>query len=547
MLAVSPCVLWSQIYTPSNWGGSLSYGYRYLSHGKSDNSQGQLATLSLSGGSYLSQPWLANYNAGINFSFDNSQYGEVDRNSGLVTGRLMMNVLPESQFPLELQYLATDSRVETEILDPVGGIFTDKLDYRLQRFFARQSYIASQALRLNLTYDNTSADSDTSGQFERNIAGFHMGLRSGYHNFRTNFSIQDTTRSGSGIAEDNQVLTVDHQYYPHSSFVVTTLASDVEVDRTFAVTGEDLSQNVNHQSQLFSNFYWRPESKPFILNGGLRIAQIQDEVDGERRNDNGSATFNVNGIYQYSLRTTYSMAFTFFGNKTGGDRDGTGSDQRMGVTYRSDTYGIGSFIYNYFADTSATNSLVENKQTNVTDESQFANLTLGHGVSRHWPFIEGRGRVTFSLNQRISERAQFRDDIHNTGDNGDNFDDLQGLNHSASLAWSLFEAGATSLLQLTASDVRDLDQNNTQSSLYNLQISRVQSISRNSSFNGNISAQSHHQVVLGQGQGSVTTISGVATYTHNRLFRVPHMNYLSRLSLVRPDDNFANRGTSLLG
>lgn len=520
---------------PISFGGSLGYTYRVLDRPSSDSTVGNLLSLDLHGKTYLVQPWYGVVDGGLTLTKDGSETGPVQNTNDLVTGRMNLNLFPRSPFPFELQYHRTDTRIDTEAFALGNEILSAQDDFALQRTFIRQSLIPWSGLRLSATYDMTEADSLVGEDYSGKTLGGQFSWRMRSNNLTANFSDQSVTRSSDSGNEDNQIINVNHQFSPNSSFVITTLASDVHLESDDP-TETGVVRKVNEQTQLFTNFYWRPESSSFLLNGGLRVTDFQDLSNGTVSNKQDAAAFSLSGLYQVSQNVNLNAAVSLY-NSDNQTTERNGTDQRIGAVYRSDTYAWNRFTYNWFSDANFINSIVEDVNSNADSQSQTLSGSLGHTLQRRW-ILSQDSMFSLHFNERVTERLNRTDDQISLIEENES---IEGLTHSISLQWSKLQKGANNAVRLSVSDTRDFEDQETIHDLVNFQLTRSQTLGRRASLNANIYYQYTRQVIGGT-KSNVSTISGVANYTHSGLFRIPRLRFQSRFNITQPDEDKANRG-----
>lgn len=527
---------------PVSFGGSLGYTYRVLDRPGAETTTGNLLSLDLGGRSYLYRPWISTLDAGLTLTKDGSATGPVEQSNDLITGRINMNVIPKSPFPLEFQYHRTDTRIDTESFTLGNQLFNAQDEFTLDRTYVRQSFIPGLGMRMSYTYDKTEATSLVSGDYSGEINGGQFSWRLGSNNLTANYSEQKTNRSTGEEDENNKVLNVNHQFSPSSSFVVTTLVSDVSIERDSVEQGGGVSRAINEQSQFFSNFYWRPENASLLINGGMRVTDIQDFRNGVSTSNQDAATMSLSGLYQLTQNVNLNAAFSLY-NSENQTIERSGTDQRFGAVFRSDVYAWNRFTYNWFADANFVNSMQEDVATNKEAQSQTISSSLGHTLQRRWVLAQDN-MLSIHVNQRATERLRHvENEISVLPEEEANFNEsIEGLTHSVSLQWTKVQTGATNSMRFSFSDTRDFEATETVHDLLNFQLTRVQTLGRRASLNANIYVQYNRQIIMGVQQDSVLTISGVANYTHNQIFRVPRLRYQSRFNITQPDKDRANRG-----
>jgi hypothetical protein len=529
--------------TPTEWaipqirlGGTLSYSLRRDSSPEQQNVQKDLsATVTAKSGGFFWQPWFAQWAAsvGLTLSRDTSDrsQAETDNNirskSANITGNTQLVILPMSRFPFEAHFEKNDSRLSSESL-AVN-------DFTSQRIGFTQHYMRPEGDAM-IGWDRNKQQSDSSGvdrQDSVQITAAHtletqrMQLTANYaHNVH-----ELTDESGT-----QHNITVQHTYTPMQALSVDSMLN-VGRSAYHLLQGD----NDTRLSQLSSIVFWRPEDRPMIVTGGVRLLGVRLDSGGLIDNGVGALqpqvtqlrNMNVNAGVSYDLSKFTRLNATVNSNQLdSNDRKTTTGSQSGGVTYQPDAIMFGQFRYNWTAGGTLTN------RTGGQDSGHQETASLSHNVGRSFQLASGSG-ISIEMSQGISA-------IRNSSIiNNENASTTQ-MTHSGSIGWDSNAESGTAMVRLSASDSRSISGRKEMFQMMNLQASSSMPSGGHSYWGGNLTIQAVRQStpvtvtdldpVVAQQLGNqnkqfVTTSSGTLTYQHTRVFGLRGLRFASDLRL----------------
>jgi len=496
-----------------NLSGYTQYQGRYRTIGDAtiiDNT----GTIRINADTFLWYPWLALLDGGIGFSVSSVQDDINNQTAQTVDGRINLRLFPQSHFPFNAFYNRTNSVVD-------GDIDVASPDRVLTRFGVNQSYKTDGNSHINAGYSRTLSTADQ----QVNLAGvslleesdgqsdnLNLAISTSYdeHSFNLNSEYETVDRNIPDESQTRIMQALRHEYRPVGTFSVNNLLSYNA--SSFETLG---ASNDFSLLQLNSNAFWRPETeKPLLISGSALLQSLTSEFDAGSL-ESKTAIFSGNGSYQWS---------PFINLHAGGSLTTIESDtdsrvltsQRVGANYSPAVrprFGF-NYTYNLSAD-------LVNHTGAEEGASQQALFNVGHLVNRSWPMASGM--LTFSASQNANTE----------------FNTIGGLNralrHSLTSGWSKIAADSTTSVHLSMNDQRRFGSNEFGLQFINLQVSRNQRLTKNSSLNGNVSFNATRP--LGSAGGSVTgdesswdyNTSADLNYTHMDLFGVPRLSFVSEL------------------
>ena len=510
---------WSFALTDAS--GNVGYTFRALENtGQEDTVSNQLqGGLNLKG--YLGRPWLATADTGLRFTWDKSEFeGASSNKSTILTGNLNLSVLPRSRTPFLLTYQASDSRVDlvarSSPLNTLGST-----EFRTSRLSLKQSFYTQQGHRFQLRYDRNNWEQQQPGgeDYRDELFGVEADLKMPKQTLIAKSSIQNSKRSVLDQKTDTFILNVDHFYYPTRALRVDTMFNiyNSDYDSKQPLNSTNQPDSNTDLTQLSSFVFWRPPDRPLTLSGGVRFYGLQaDTVGNEVELTNYSATGGM--FYQYTRNLRFDANVDVLSSDNGEGADFI-SRGRAGALYQSDIRPLWSgFNYQWYVQGATSARDAPQRQ----DQSLL--LKLGHDIQRLW-VIGRRSNIRLSLSQAVSGDEQM----------GDVEASVQRLDNSGSLSWDASSPEATSFLQVTLSDGRSFGDQEGNQQFVNFQIQRTRYLDRLSNLTGNLTIQYVSQDFNRQGVNDRVTGTGQLNYTHNAVFGVPRLRFLSDLRLSRTD------------
>ncbi|MBN4063249.1 hypothetical protein JYT79_00555 [Cardiobacterium sp. AH-315-I02] len=506
-----------------SWQGELGYDFLSNQFESGADITEHTGLLRLDAAGFLYQPWFARVNGGIGLFFRQTETGEVDSTANDVSGNVMLRLLPESRFPLELFAEKTDSRTDTDLV----GLQIDRTRYGFN-----QRYTSSGGASFNFGYERTeqtNANASANTGIEKEEiredhtdllkAGFSKAF--GAHSIIFDANVNRVDRVGSADLTKTTFSTLRHSYRPSAEFsaedMLTYNQNDITTDR---------SRFTSDFYQLNSFAFWRPRSsKNLRINGAIRaLTRVtqnqQSEVDAH------TASGTLGATYEWSPRWLFSANLGVSGVETDTEESSTSNFQDIRAVYTSKNYKPMGFDASWF---SAIN--LRNNQDDIS--VQEAGAEIGYNLDRHFLAKEGR-RLSF----RGSQSLNFTEDSVEFSS--------QRLLTSVSLNWNQRSASSTGMAMASFSDSRTYGTgpggNSIESEfqIINLHASIDNKLSNRSAIMGNITLQATRNFrpgiagIIDEGNGEVkpTTTLDI-TYYKMALFQVPRLSFYSTLRFVR--------------
>lgn len=510
VLASTTAVIAPAFAAPVDVSGQISYNYRNSS-GAGQPSSAHYYSAGVHLGSYIWQPWFVVWDGGLNVTWQTTDNeGGGDTEDRYWTGSLTTNVFPRSRFP----FIGYYERSNSTLVNPDAPAGLQQTDVRSEQLRLQQSYTTYGGAQLNGWYSigkwsaSDRADIDTSG------AGLSASHRFGHQSFQATGGVSETEDQGTRAGTSTNLLTLTHNYTPHTEFNVNTLVTQTSTEHTTGATATTPSTTITDDLlQASSNFFWRPEYRAVSATGSLRFANIE-------RNSSSSNTLDgfLGASYQYtkSLRFNASVSVAAH-DTTSGDRALT-STQSLSSTYSSDSYYLQSWAYRWQISGSLANNM-----SNASNNADSATATVGfnHDLQRSWGLTQV-ARMDLSLGQGISGGVS-------TGAG----DTSYGLTHTARLAWNSNTPEASTSTWVQASDSRTFGAGDSAYQSLNWQFTRRQNVDRLSSLTGNVTVGATRQSGGAGPDDTNTSATGTVDYSHSRFLNVYRLRFLSRLELSR--------------
>ncbi|RMH18453.1 MAG: hypothetical protein D6698_07040 [Gammaproteobacteria bacterium] len=502
---------------PLHLSGSIGYSLRDLSTQKGRDTTSNQLRGTLNANTYLWQPWFAVGSLRLTGVRDSSTVeGSQSTQSDLFTGNAVLNGLPQSHTPFHLSYRVSDTRIDRISLQQVPVSFAASSSFNTNRLVLKQSFLTEGGHRFQLRYDDTQWKSFDGGTFDDTALGAEADLRLVKNRIVGRVSNTNTKNSFKDENEDRFVLNVEHDYVPNAEWRVDSLFNILNEDRTSVGSFVRTSSTLDSH-QLSSFVFWRPDTQPFTVSGGIRVHGI-DTRSGDFSSSQETYSGSLGGFYQYTKN------LRFDGNLSASQID-TGtttinrSQQRIGALYQSDVYFLQAWTYQWYG-TGAVSNQTSNREENIA----ILSASLGHNLNRNWQQTEF-SFLRLGLSQLLSG-------AQDTG----NLDNAQLLSHSGSLTWNAVHGGGgNSVAQLSLSDSRDLSATSENQQLFNFQFTRNQPLSRLSGVSGSLTLQhlrQNHAVIP---DSTDTSASGRVNYHHQRLLGVDRLQFLSDLYLSKAE------------
>lgn len=528
---------------PAEVSGSIGYNYRLLTGVNDAETASNQWLANVRASAYIWQPWFATAEGGVTFTQDVTEFsganpdsGATDNEAMIVTGEFNLSLLPQSQTPFGLRYLASNSRVDATRIASAPVTFAD-IEFDTTRLELRQSYLNDKNDRFMLRYDASSWSSALDGSYDDTLIGAEADIRREKQNVLMKLSQGTTEHSLSRLGNESTIFDVSHFYLPSPSLRVDNKASYYTFDRSFRVTSASATygSSVTDIAQASSFFFWRPDLSPWSMSGGMRVYDLRG--DGFAASSD-ALVISLSGGFFYQLnkhwRFDASAAFT---DTTSNDTETQLTRQQAGVLYQSDLYDKNGFTYSWFASGTVDN------QSGQEVARQTLSSTWSHNGQKVW-LLDETSSLNVSLGQSINGVYRRADEPVTQ------YQDHQGtlavrdyagigaadarLDHTGTAAWNQSAGGGNSIVQFTLSDSRALADTQDEQQLVNFQVLRAQPINRSSFLSGNLTVQHVRQEFPALGVSSgVTTATGRVDYQYSSVLGVTNLRFLSNLFVSR--------------
>jgi hypothetical protein len=527
--------------SPMDVSGSVGYTYRSLKTNFSDSDSNELLGI-LRASTYIWQPWFATAEGGITLTEDHSNLSDnsdgsfsSSQSSNIVSGDLVLNVLPDSKTPFRLSYQATDSRVDnTTITNPIIRLSGE--DFKTTSLDLSQAYITDAGTRFQADYGDRTWTSDVNGDYTDQTAGLELDYKPAGQRLLARASVENIDQSNTDRHQDNKLLDVNHYYYPTEALRIDSTASLYNLDTTFSGATGLVDTQVTDITQASSFAFWRPDDRRWTVSGGIRAMEMKGSNSAQSSTQRSFGA-TAGAFYQYTQRLRFDGNISFTNSDVAGANQNS-SQEHLGALYQSDLIDFKHYTYSWFGSAGIDN------QSDPGLSMQSLSASLGHDLQRVW-WRGDRTTIRFSLNQSVNAILQsgseaeppcsdplcqtqsIPNDLMTNGASS-----TLRLDDSATLAWNQSADTGTTLVQLTLGDSRNLGSQQDNQQLINFQASRLQNISRLSMLTGDLTLQTVRRHFLGQpNNDTVTSATGRITYQHMRIFGVTNLQFQSDLSL----------------
>ncbi len=499
---------------PIRYWGNVVYDFREERVAGVPRVMQNLISTDLNATSYLWQPWVAIVTAGLGISVAKVSDSESAGTDTFLTGRVRLNLFPQSRFPFEVRAEHGDTRV-----DSGAG---PSIDYKYTLLSLQQRYRPVESnTQYSMSFDHYRQDATDSGRTTRNALMLDATFQPRPDQTASiGMQWNQNRRSRTGDETRYNTLVARHLYSPNSAMSV-----DSGANVTYVLDDVGSTQSEVTIVQANSIGFWRSSTAPLTMTGSVRLFALR--VGNEQGNENqsrsvvGSGTLGATYAMTNNLRLSTSLSMT--AGKTG-DAHIESSVASVGASYDSPTADLGAFSYDWFGGASASHV------SGTRNDGAGFNGQLGHRLSRNFAAI-GQSRIGVSVGQSASIQT------------GAGTDDTRQFTNNASITWGGPTNGASSFARFSVADSRFVDGKRLHFQLMNFQLTRSDSLSRNASFSGTLTWQRTRQSaeevgtpteLLGD-RGFRTSTSADLTYQHERIFSVPRLRFLSQLKVNRDE------------
>jgi hypothetical protein len=500
-----------------NIGGNLEYLQRSDKIGGVQSSY-QTLTLALNAGAdvntFIWQPWFAQVNGGVGLNTyltDSRYYSGPNASSHnpltstVFTGKVGLDVVPLSRYPFRTFYEKEDNRQNI-------GVASNNAVYKSTRFGMNQQY---RTLSGQTTYGADYIQNFWEGAYFGEARQKRIGL-----DMRTIISAnQDLSvvvardfNEAPIISQStlSNTLIGDHNYRPNASTTLHNMFNMGKVD----IRQQQLLNEDNYVQLTSFGSSVSPE-RPLTITENVRLAGINNSSSIATKTSirQTSASMGLGAIYQVNkeVQSYGNIGVNMSDDKLSGQQYKS-SYETVGADYIAALANMGS--YNYGRHTSGSFS----NTTGDPSSTQTVGLSAGHTLNKYTT-DSSQLRVTTDLDQTITANKATRTQTY------------LNLAHSGSLQWAFGSAEGTSALRVSASDTRAINGVQNFYQLFNLQLNRSQTMTRNSGLTGDVTIQTTRQGLAGKRTTYTTSMAGL-NYNHQRVFGVPRLDFYSDLRLM---------------
>lgn len=501
-----------------NFGGNLEYLQRRDTIG-GVQSRYQILTLALNAGAdvntFIWQPWFAQVNGGVSLNtyLSDSRYDAGPNASSrtpltntVFTGKVGLDVVPLSRYPFRTFYEKEDNRQNI-------GVASNNTVSKSTRFGMNQQY-------RTLSGQTNYAANYIQNYWGGGYFGESMQKRLGLDMRTVISSNQDLTVTAARDFNEAPIISqstlsnnliANHNYRPATNATLHNMFNMGKVDlRKQQILNED------NYVQMTSFGSFASLDRPLTITENVRLAGINNSssIATTASNRQTSASMGLGAIYQVNneVQSYGNIGINITDDKLSGQQFKS-SYESVGANYIAALANMGS--YNYGRHTSGSFS---NSAGTAPNSTQVVSLSAGHTLNKYTT-DSSQLRVTTDLDQTVTaSKASYTQTFLN-------------LSHSGSLQWAFASAEGTTVLRFSANDMRAINGIQNVYQLFNMQVNRSQTMTRNSSLTGDITLQTTRQGIAGNRTSYTTTNAGI-NYTHQRIFSVPRLDFYSDLRLM---------------
>lgn len=493
--------------------GDIGYDFRRTSVEGQSAFTRHSAVANVNASTYIYEPWVAVVSAGLGVTLSRLNDGGASGGDKFVTGSARVNIFPMSRFPFEARYLRSDSGTDVD----VGA----DQRYRLTRYGVTQHYRSEEGTQQYLaSFDRFTQDGTNVGKDIQNALQFDASTRvKRDHELQLMASWNHNKRVITAERNDYETILARHAFRPDSTLSLENSVNFTHTASRYAAAESDL-----RIFQLSSIAFWRPESKPYTLNGSIRMFSLDN---GTGNDSGGTRVLNASGGINYMINSNLRAlgGISLSDNNSGGAHNRAGV-ATVGATYQGDSIEFSKYRYDWFASGTGIAT---------SGASEFNGLSfngvVGNALSRGFDLGNGAA-LSFNLSQNLSALT------------GAQVEGSKQLFHSGSVTWNKSEpeSSASSFIRLSATDSRYLDGQHETLQLVNLQFTRTLDLGRDRALSGNLTVQTTRRVSKRPGfENSInvgnpeTTVSADLNFRQQNLFGVPRLIFFSQLQINRQE------------
>lgn len=493
-----------------NHFGFLGYDFN-MTRSDSANAINHNALVNWNISSYIKQPYIGQYFAGITLRYDIGDASESDKSKRYaVLGNLELRLFPMSHFPFKVYWAEEDQRTRQE----QASLVTKRRIFGLvQRYTSKNNFNSIFRVEYNQQeFDDRVA---ASNQFGKNfLANLDIGMPLGNWqlNWRSLYRTDENSRTDFKVDRLHSILR--HVWRPGAHFSMNGFTS-------YRDTRKDRADGFNSQDRRaeFNNFLtWRPDTgRPLLVSSIFRHVEFLGGNSDAGGLTGGTTSINTNANYRLSDH------FTLQGNAGGSViRSEIGSDVQSSALldgrYQSFPHRFGTFAYQWNTSLGARWAEKDDEFGGViTGIGRF-----GHSLDKLFPVGSSPIVIRFSQFLTLLE--------------GSDGQSTRNLSNSLNINWNRNTTRRSTMLSAGISDNRSrggggrVSNQDRDLQLATLMFSQTENLSRNSRVLGSISIQIRRSAVSSQVENKMTP-SGTAdiTYINRMLMGVPLLQYRSTL------------------
>ncbi|MEO5373989.1 MAG: hypothetical protein H7840_06860 [Alphaproteobacteria bacterium] len=521
------------VLPPVSLSGSLSYSVTQSRSPRGDSTLNQGTNFTVDPNTYIYEPWLATVTSTINVSMNSQGSQSIASGQSLattdtVTGSVMINVLPQSEYPVDLFYSSFDNTAQMD--DSVNNSSGQTM-----RISAQQKPWEDLSLRTILQVDQT-VDSSGAGAVSSQIqVDGDKRFDEDYMRAGLDHRISQYTGGGLGVATAN----ISSGTLRYRSRPFDTVTSDSMTTVRFSSTADQEAMEDAAVMQGVTTSMWRPSfAEDVIVHGAWR--SFQDQVRTRRRIKTGGYDIEDRSSRASigNLTTSYPLAPRLLANLglNGGFDGRTRKTTRVGGTSgsRGETSDVMSFsaggngAINYTSESNDWQGFTwiwnvgggGSMSVATAGASHSEETHVGHSLSRPLEFFYGPP-ITVSLSENLG---------FNFGTSGMTIP----LNHSMGLGQSSRDGKTWDMWSFTFSDSRSFGVGAATYQLANIQLTKGYDPDRFSSWSAGLTYQLSRQTSETEVGTMRDTMGGSISYRMRDIFGVDNLGFSSDLSFNPP-------------
>lgn len=511
---------------PIETTGVVTYSVQQMRQASGEASLQQTGTATVNPSTYIYEPWFATTSASLSVS-KTSAAGNDGASTGILTGSFNLNILPQSDYRLEIDYSRFDRSIQ------LGEYYSE---------LTGQSFKAASLVRLPDGWNvssrlqaDESSDAEGLGDVSHEV-GVEVDKRFTEDQMRVTLLHREATYTGGEDRGTGRSLT-DSASIRYRSQPITSVTTDsTSTFRTSSYTERRFSEE-SSVMQGVTTALWRPgaEMKDLTVHGALRtFSQSSTFTRTEPESETGSrsttsAFGNLASSYVFQPRLVGS-ANVHAGYSSMEDSSSVQTDDIDGLRNAA-SMSIGSGLsldytslsqdisgFNWSWNTGGNLEVTQNTEIGLNHTD---NLRIGHTANRKiglWVV----DNVNFSVSQNSGAGMASESGVS------------VPLSHAVVLSHSSREGKSWNMWHFNVSDSRTYGGYSSLYQLINMQVTEGYDPDRFTNWSASLSFQSARQVVRDTDSGMVDNVSGQVSYRHRNLFGVENLTFTSDLAINPP-------------